>query len=121
MMGIPSDETLRGIIPRSFSHIVNLIESARDRKFLVRCSYLEIYNEEIHDLLSADAKARRELKESTDKGIFIKDLTMCLVKTVDEMERNMNQGNKNRATAETQMNKDSSRSHSIFTLYIESS
>ena len=46
---------------------------------------------------------------------------MCIVKSVDEMEHNMNQGNKNRAVAETQMNKDSSRSHSIFTLYIESS
>lgn len=90
MMGVPTDENLRGIIPRSFSHIVNLIETSKEKKFLVRCSYIEIYNEEIHDLLSVDAKARRELKESVDKGIFVKDLTMCIVKSVDEMERNMN-------------------------------
>ncbi len=86
---------------------------------LVRCSFIEIYNEEIHDLLSKDIKAKYELKESSDKGIFIKDLNMHVVKTVKEMEDYMNQGNGNRSTGETLMNKDSSRSHSIFTLYVE--
>ena len=42
---------MKGIIPRSFNHVVNIIESTNDRKFLVRCSYIEIYNEEVHDLL----------------------------------------------------------------------
>ena len=51
MMGDPADEKIKGIIPRSFSHIVNIIESTKDKKFLVRCSYIEIYNEEVHDLL----------------------------------------------------------------------
>lgn len=55
-----------------------------------------------------------------DKGIFIKDLTRMRVKTTDEMEKFMDMGFKNRAVRETEMNKESSRSHSIFTIYIES-
>ena len=55
MIGDPANEQLKGIIPRAFQHIVNIIGSDKKRKFLLRCSYLEIYNEEVHDLL-ADAK-----------------------------------------------------------------
>jgi kinesin family protein 3/17 len=48
-----------------------------------------------------DVKQRMELKESSDRGVFIKDLTMIVVKNVSEMERYMMQGNKNRAVGET--------------------
>lgn len=82
---------------------------------------MEIYNEDIRDLLGADAKAKIELKESPEKGVFVKDLTQTIVKNVDEMEKWMIHGTKNRSVGETLMNKDSSRSHSIFTLYIEAS
>jgi Tfp pilus assembly pilus retraction ATPase PilT len=51
MMGVPDNSELKGIIPRTFSHIMNIIESTKEKKFLVQCSFLEIYNEEIHDLL----------------------------------------------------------------------
>lgn len=121
MLGKPNDEVEKGIIPRTFSHIINIVESANDKNFLVRCSYMEIYNEEIHDLLGRDVKARMDLKEYPDKGVFVKDLTMQVVKTVAEMEKWMNIGTENRSVGATAMNKDSSRSHSIFTLYIECS
>jgi hypothetical protein len=51
MIGDPTSEIQKGIIPRAFKHIVNIISSSGSKNFLVRCSYLEIYNEEIHDLL----------------------------------------------------------------------
>lgn len=121
MLGNPNDEVEKGIIPRTFSHIINIVESANDKKFLVRCSYIEIYNEEIHDLLGRDVKARMDLKEYPDKGVFVKDLTMNVVKSVTEMDKWMNIGTENRSVGATVMNKDSSRSHSIFTLYIECS
>ena len=57
MMGPdPLDSTKRGIIPRSFTHIFKIIqnESDKDKKFLVRCSYIEIYNDQIRDLLGKD-------------------------------------------------------------------
>lgn len=52
MLGDPEVPDLRGIIPNCFAHIFGYIDGNKDgTKFLVRCSYLEIYNEEIHDLL----------------------------------------------------------------------
>ena len=56
---------MKGIIPRAFDQIINIINNNSDsnRKYLLRCSYIEIYNEEIHDLLGQDVKARLELKE----------------------------------------------------------
>jgi Kinesin motor domain len=59
------------------------------------------------------------IKEDANKGIYIKDLTTVIVKSVAETERAMLAGLKNRKTGETAMNKDSSRSHSLFTIYIE--
>lgn len=91
-------------------------------KFLVRCSYLEIYNEEIHDLLDSNAgkqPRKLDLKEDPQKGVFVKDLTQNIVKSIPEIEKAMNFGTNNRKTASTAMNQDSSRSHSIFTIYIE--
>lgn len=91
-------------------------------KFLVRCSYLEIYNEEIHDLLVDNGRgpqAKLDLKEDPNKGVFIKDLTCLIVKSIPEIERAMNFGTSNRKVAETLMNATSSRSHSIFSIYIE--
>lgn len=56
---------MKGIIPRSFSHIVNIINSTQDKQYLVRCSYLEIYNEEVHDLLGKGKSIN--LKETLNK------------------------------------------------------
>ena len=50
---------------------MSLIDSAKDKKFLIRCSYIEIYNEEIRDLLSANTKSKLDLKENSDKGNFL--------------------------------------------------
>jgi hypothetical protein len=75
----------------------------------------------IHDLLGPDVRAKMELKESPDKGVFIKDLTLKNVKLLDEMYKYLDQGNSSRSTAETAMNAESSRSHSIFTVHVESS
>ena len=92
-------------------------------KFLVRCSYLEIYNEEVHDLLletnKKDGQKKLEVKEDPQKGVFVKDLSQGIVKSIPEIEKYMLFGTNNRKTASTNMNQDSSRSHSIFTIYIE--
>ena len=56
-------EELQGIIPRSFGHILKSISEAKDRKeFLIRCSFIEIYNEEVRDLLGKDVKTKLEVK-----------------------------------------------------------
>ncbi len=82
MEGKPDPATQRGIIPNSFYHIFDYVNSAQDKQFLVRASYLEIYNEEIRDLLSKDPKNSLELKENLDSGVYVKDLTSFVVKNV---------------------------------------
>ncbi|CAD8189553.1 unnamed protein product [Paramecium pentaurelia] len=122
MIGDPQNDNMKGIIPRTFEQIINIINNNSDsnKKFLLRCSYIEIYNEEIHDLLSKDVKQRYELKEG-QQGIFVKDLNIPIVKTLQEMDKYMVLGAQNRSVGATAMNKESSRSHCIFTVYIECS
>lgn len=119
MVGKEDDPYLAGLIPRSFEHIFKNINTTPSKKFLVRASYLEIYNEEIRDLLSKNPKAKLELKDHPDGGVFVKDLTNFVVKGVDEMRSVMQAGQRNRSVASTLMNNESSRSHSIFTIIIE--
>ena len=120
MMGSNESEEARGIIPRTFQQIVTITKNDTSKTHLIRCSFIEIYNEEIHDLLAKDTKARMELKESPDKGVFVKDLLMIEVDGIAKMEQYMEIGFKSRAVRATNMNAESSRSHSIFTLYIDS-
>ena len=122
MLGVPDDPKLMGIIPNSFKHIFSCISEAEHNQcFLVRCSYCEIYNEEIRDLLNYDPNLKLELKESQDKGIYVKNLSMETVKSIQDIEKAMEKGNSHRITKATKMNERSSRSHAIFTIYIESS
>ncbi|XP_053545822.1 kinesin-like protein KIF17 [Bombina bombina] len=119
MQGIPDPPTQRGIIPRAFEHIFESIQCAENTKFLVRASYLEIYNEEIRDLLGEDTKQKMELKEHPEKGVYVKALSQHTVHSVTECEKIMETGWRNRSVGYTLMNKDSSRSHSIFIINIE--
>lgn len=65
-------------------------------RFLVRVSYLEIYNEEVRDLLGKDQTAHLDVKERPDTGVYVKDLSGFVVNNADDMDRIMNVGNKNR-------------------------
>jgi hypothetical protein len=121
MEGYPDPPELRGIIPQSFQHIFDKIALADNAQYLVRASYLEIYNEEIRDLLSKDPKNHLELKENIDTGLYVKDLTTFVVKNAMEIDHVMQAGKKNRSVGATLMNQSSSRSHSIFTIVVECS
>uniref|UniRef100_A0A8C6YUW8 Kinesin-like protein n=3 Tax=Nothoprocta TaxID=8806 RepID=A0A8C6YUW8_NOTPE len=119
MQGIVDPATQKGIIPRAFEHIFESVQCAENAKFLVRASYLEIYNEDVRDLLGADTKQKLELKEHPEKGVYVKGLSLHTVHSVVQCERIMETGWRNRAVGYTLMNKDSSRSHSIFTINME--
>ncbi|EJW87977.1 kinesin-II 85 kDa subunit [Wuchereria bancrofti] len=111
-----------GIIPNSFVHIFDHIAKCQqDKTFLVRVSYLEIYNEEIRDLLAKNPVHGLEIKERPDIGVYVKDLSSVTVSGADHMERIMHFGNNYRSTGATKMNADSSRSHALFTVTIECS
>ena len=118
--GLPKDKELKGIMPRSFETIFNSIQCDSNKQFLVRASYLEIYQEEIRDLLSKNGSAKLDLKEK-DNTVYVKDLSTFVVKTPEDMMEVFNEGQLNRHVGATNMNEHSSRSHSIFTITIESS
>ena len=109
------DDRERGIMPRSFEDIFRCIaDDSNQTQFLVRASYLEIYNEEVRDLLSKNPKNRLELHEKPDSGVYVKDLSYFAAKNAGEIGKIMTIGSKNRSVGETLMNQHSSRSHSLF-------
>uniref|UniRef100_A0A7S0EHV7 Kinesin-like protein n=1 Tax=Hanusia phi TaxID=3032 RepID=A0A7S0EHV7_9CRYP len=121
MEGVWEVPELRGITPRSFSFMFEQIDGMRNVSFLIRASYLEIYNEEVRDLLSKDPSKKLDLKEDMEKGVYVKDLTQHIVRSHKDCEQVMLAGKRNRSIGATLMNAESSRSHSVFTIVVESS
>ncbi|CDQ85595.1 unnamed protein product [Oncorhynchus mykiss] len=119
MLGMPTDNE-RGIIPNSFNHIFTQISRSQNQQYLVRASYLEIYREEVRDLLCKDNK-KLDLKENPDSGVYVKDLSSVVTKNVMELEHVMNIGDESRSVGFTNMNERSSRSHAIFMITVECS
>mmetsp|Transcript_33763 Transcript_33763/g.86499 ORF Transcript_33763/g.86499 Transcript_33763/m.86499 type:complete len:1181 (-) Transcript_33763:39-3581(-) len=125
MSGARSPPELVGIIPRMnealFEHIAE--QQVGTRKFLVMCSYFEIYNEVIFDLLNPVADRGKlggglQVKEHPVMGIYVKDLTEIVAEEASKLEDMLEAGIKNRAVSSTMMNSTSSRSHSIFTVKV---
>ena len=82
MEGVQDPPELRGIIPNAFQQIFDRVALAAEGvQFLVRASYLEIYNEEVRDLLAKDPKNRLDLKENVDSGVYVKDLTSFIARS----------------------------------------
>ncbi|XP_065091012.1 kinesin-like protein KIF3A [Ochlerotatus camptorhynchus] len=122
MSGNPESPQTKGIIPNTFAHIFGHIARGKEnQKFLVRVSYMEIYNEEVRDLLGKEINKSLEVKERADIGVFVKDLSGYVVHNADDLDNIMKLGNKNRVVGATKMNSESSRSHAIFSITIESS
>ncbi|KAG9476015.1 hypothetical protein GDO78_002862 [Eleutherodactylus coqui] len=128
MLG-PSDSdnfthNLRGVIPRSFEYLFFLInrekEKAGDGKsFLCKCSFIEIYNEQIFDLLDS-ASTGLCLREHIKKGVFVVGAVEQVITSAAEAYQVLSTGWRNRRVASTSMNRESSRSHAVFTVFIES-
>jgi kinesin family protein 3/17 len=85
MEGYAAEPSQQGIIPQAFEHIFSAIEGSSNIQYLVRASFLEIYNEEIRDLLSKSPKDKLELKENKDSGVYVKGLNAFVVKSVPEI------------------------------------
>ncbi|XP_046903869.1 kinesin-like protein KIF15-B [Hypomesus transpacificus] len=128
MLG-PSDsdnftDDLRGVIPRSFEYLFFLInreveKSGNTKSFLCKCSFIEIYNEQIYDLLDS-ASASLFLRENIKKGVFVEGSVEKFVTSAAEAYQVLSMGWRNRRVASTSMNRESSRSHAVFTMTLES-
>jgi kinesin family protein 3/17 len=106
-------------MPRAFENVFQQIQSDVERQYLVRVSYLEIYQEEIRDLMSKKG-GKLELKDK-DTGVYVKDLSTFVVKTPSDMTKVFEEGTMQRHVGATNMNEHSSRSHTVFTITVESS
>jgi len=113
------DEDNRGIIPRLVEGIFQKIEGApEDIEFTVKVAMIEIYNEKIRDLLDPKKNNLKIHEHPKEKGggVFVKDMTESYVGSEDEVFSLLKIGNENRAIGVTDMNSQSSRSHSCFVL-----
>ena len=103
-----------GIIPLAIHDLFTQIRESPDREFLLRASYLELYNESLLDLLSAEGK-ELSISEGRKKGeVVINGLTECAVRTEEEVRRLLGVGEENRKVGKTDWNARSSRSHCVF-------
>ncbi|XP_016648782.1 PREDICTED: 125 kDa kinesin-related protein isoform X1 [Prunus mume] len=119
----PSDA---GVIPRAVKQIFDILE-AQVAEYSMKVTFLELYNEEISDLLAPDestkfiddkSKKPIALMEDGKGGVFVRGLEEEIVCTANEIYKILEKGSAKRRTAETLLNKQSSRSHSIFSITI---
>ena len=122
------DYSQRGLIPRTFEYLFECIRAEEEaagvdsREFLCKCSYVEIYNETIFDLLdiSGNGASSCSLREDIKRGVYIEGAREEVINSPAEAYEVYERGSLNRHVAETSMNRESSRSHSVFTLFIQS-
>ncbi|KAM7516964.1 hypothetical protein LguiA_006547 [Lonicera macranthoides] len=108
-----------GIVHRAVKDIFRKIEMITDREFLIRVSYMEIYNEDINDLFAVENQ-KLQIHESLERGVFVAGLREEIVNSAEQVLKLIQLGEVNRHFGETNMNVRSSRSHTIFRMVIES-
>ncbi|XP_030667786.1 kinesin-like protein KIF9 isoform X8 [Nomascus leucogenys] len=123
MMGATENYKHRGILPRALQQVFRTIEERPTHAITVRVSYLEIYNESLFDLLSTLPYVGPSVTPMTivenPQGVFIKGLSVHLTSQEEDAFSLLFEGETNRIIASHTMNKNSSRSHCIFTIYLE--
>jgi len=119
MMGADIDnEELKGLIPRIVEQIFQcIIDSPSTMEYTVKVSYMEIYMEKIRDLLNPQ-NDNLPIHEEKNRGVYVKGLLEVYVSSVEEVYEVMKRGGQARVVAYTNMNAESSRSHSIFVITI---
>ncbi|KAL2022734.1 hypothetical protein VTK56DRAFT_4815 [Thermocarpiscus australiensis] len=118
-----------GVIPLAITDIFSYIRETPSREFLLRVSYLEIYNEKIHDLLSMPTgtgvgpnqqQEEIKLREDSKRGVYATPLKEEIVQSPTQLLRVIARGDQARRTASTQFNARSSRSHAVVQIVVES-
>ncbi|ODQ81288.1 hypothetical protein BABINDRAFT_160656 [Babjeviella inositovora NRRL Y-12698] len=117
MMG----DSANGLIPLICQHLFRQTSQMRRNQVscTVRVSYFEIYNEQVRDLLCDDSYAGLRVRESPSEGPYVENLSEFTVNGYNDIEKYFAIGNKQRSTALTKMNNQSSRSHAVFTLSVK--
>tara|TARA_R110002003_G_scaffold70_24_gene6543 strand:+ start:13683 stop:15866 length:2184 start_codon:yes stop_codon:yes gene_type:complete len=119
MMGSDiDDEAGRGVIPRIVQQVfASILASPSNIEYTVRVSYMEIYMERIRDLLMPQ-NDNLPVHEEKNRGVYVKGLLEVYVASDDEVYEVLRRGGTARAVSATNMNQESSRSHSIFVVTV---
>uniref|UniRef100_A0A8C3JED8 Kinesin-like protein n=1 Tax=Calidris pygmaea TaxID=425635 RepID=A0A8C3JED8_9CHAR len=124
MTGATAEYKHRGIIPRAIQQVFKAAAHSVDPFLTVRISYLEIYNETLFDLLATVASnGTSDMQMAVvdcPQGVYVKGLSVHAVSHEEDALNLLFEGETNRVITEHTLNKNSSRSHCIFTIYIES-
>lgn len=118
MMGYGKEVGIIPMICADMFRRIGDIQSDGATKCTVEVSYLEIYNERVRDLLNPSTKGNLKVREHPSTGPYVEDLAKLVVTGFQEIEHLMDEGNKARTVAATNMNETSSRSHAVFTLML---
>jgi hypothetical protein len=110
-----------GVIPRACRDLFDNIRDKCDDNAQVECSYMEVYNEEIRDLLSANTadSSQLRIRETIDGQVYVRGLQARTVANPQDVGKLMEEANGRRVVASTKMNATSSRSHAICVLKIK--
>ncbi|XP_054266606.1 kinesin-like protein KIF13A isoform X4 [Macrosteles quadrilineatus] len=118
MMG---SQEQKGIIPRLCDSLFDIIarQQSQELTYKVEVSYMEIYNEKVHDLLDPNAnKQSLKVREHKVLGPYVDGLSQLAVTSFQDIDNLMTEGNKSRTVAATNMNSESSRSHAVFSVVL---
>lgn len=116
--GDKTDPESRGVIPRITEQIfASILASDPNIEYTVKVSYMEIYMERIRDLLRPQ-NDNLPIHEDKSRGVYVKGLFECFVQSIEEVNVILQEGGNSRQVASTNMNQESSRSHSIFVVTI---
>lgn len=117
MMG-RQEEDQQGIIPLICEDLfIRVLEHNDDIKYSVEVSYMEIYCERVRDLLNPKNKGNLRVREHPLLGPYVEDLSKLAVTSYQDIHNLIDEGNKARTVAATNMNETSSRSHAVFTIF----
>lgn len=119
MSGEIGDPDMMGMIPRMVDEIFDqAMDLDEGISLMVKVSFMEIYNEQIRDLMEPGSRGL-QIRESSSRGIYVEGLSEHWVSNADDIFDHMEIAQESRACASTNMNDTSSRSHSVFTLCLE--
>ncbi|CAN1290622.1 Kinesin-like protein KIN-12F [Linum perenne] len=125
MVEDPSPSSHQGIVPRVFQLLFDKIQKEQDNSegkhinYQCRCSFLEIYNDQIGDLLDP-VQRNLEIMDDPKNGLYVENLTEEYVTSYEDLSQILIKGLSNRKVGATSINSKSSRSHIVFTFIIES-
>lgn len=108
-----------GITAYTVSHLFNRIAKNNSQNFAVSCSYIQIYNEHIYDLLNPDNEFECTVREHKTRGLYVENVTRVPCQTPKDVYELINIGRRSLVLAETKLNHRSSRSHAVCQLQIE--